>query len=1138
MKKNRKITKATLTGSLCKILPFGIICVGLLSTSPVQVQAQSLQTTIVFESNDQSLRNGLDEIGRLSGFKMAYSLAIVAPYQHVSVPKASRTVGTTLDLLLAKTDLTYNVKNNNILIVKKVVEITQEPTSDSPPQQRVATGIVRDVENNPLPSATIQIKGYSTGVLSDLHGRYTLTIPDDIKNPVLIFSFVGMTRKEIAWTGTSIDVVLEDNIEMLEDVVVTGIFTKPKNSYTGAVRVISDKDLKLFRGRNIFTTLSNIDPSFNVLENNSWGSDPNRLPDIQIRGGGGSMPTITQLQDQSIANLNLPLIILDGFEISLQRMMDLNEEEIESIYILKDGSATALYGSRGANGIVVITTREPEAGKLRLSIRSRLNLSLPDLSSYNLLNPKDKLELERLSGYFENPTRTPEQNIRMQQYYNQLLAEVERGVNTDWMAKPLQTGIDQEHNVKLEGGDKLFRYALSLQYKTLEGVMKGSGRETFNGGINLTYKHDKLTFRNDLMIGNIKQEESPYGSFSDYTLLNPYWKPYDEDGRIVKTFTPYSRDYWTQSNLEDPYPNPLYNATLNTYDKSDYTSIINNFSIEWIPIESLIIRGSLGLNNEVSTGDNFKPMDHTSFNSYTGDDIFRKGSYSYSNGKYFRYDANLSVNYSKLWAEKHRVFAGLNVNIIENTHKSYRFMAEGFPDESLDFLGMALQYEKDGSPIGAESTIRSIGMVGSVNYSYNDKYLLDLSYRTDASSMYGIDNRYAPFWSTGIGWNLHHETFVKDNFPIFDKLKPRFSFGTTGSQNFSPYMAQATYNYYTGDRYYVWMGAFQMALGNKDLEWQKVNKYNGGIEMIMFKNRLILEADFYKQKTSSLISNLELPYSNGFTEYMENIGRTENQGFELRATIWLLRDIKRNINWSITGNLAYNKDKIVELSEAMKAANERLALEYDYQATNPNKIYREGDSQYTIYAVPSLGIDPSTGKELFLNRNGEVTYIWNAANREAVGIEQPKYRGNFSTMFRYRNMTMNVSFLYRLGGQIYNNTLIEKVEKANKFLNVDERVFTDRWKEPGDVTFFRGINDYSPVYPSSRFVQDESTLACQNLSLSYEIRGLQWMKNFGLQLMTITGDTGELFYLSSVHRERGTAYPYARQFSMSLSLMF
>ncbi|MDR1415068.1 MAG: SusC/RagA family TonB-linked outer membrane protein [Odoribacteraceae bacterium] len=1069
------------------------------------------------------------QIRQASNYAFVYDSDAIKQQSPVNVSVKGASIEQVLDLCLDGTGFSYVIEDN-IVIIR-----AGQPARQQPVKVFRVSGVVTDVRKLPLPGVNIQLKESTQGVSTDVNGRYTFAFPE-VSKPVLVFSFIGMRTREVVYAGEeTLDIVLEEDAQSLADVVVTGIFNRRGESYTGSVRTITDVELKQFRGRNIFATLSNIDPAFNIIPNNDWGNDPNRLPEIQIRGAG-SIPNINQLQDQTSVSLNTPLFILDGFETTQQRMMDLNDSEVKSIVLLKDGQATALYGSRGANGVVVITTKEPEPGHLRLTYSGFFNVNVPDLTSYHLLNARDKLELERLSNFYESDTKDAARNIGMQQYYNQVLAEVIRGVDTYWLSKPLRTGVDQNHNLRLEGGDQSFRYSLSAQLHDIQGVMKGSGRNVFNGGVDLSYKHTALLFRNSLQIGYTRWQESPYGNFSEYAKLNPYWTPYDDDGKLVQYFTPYNWDYMTQTGrYHNPYPNPMYNATLNTYDKSSTTTLTNNFSVEWIPVEWLIMRGGVGISGTVSDRDNFKPENHSDFSEYSDEDLIRKGSHDYSDGRAFRYTANFAANYSRLINGQHRVFVGLNTEMSQDKSRTYDFKVEGFPDEGIDFLAAGLQYPEGGSPGGGESTSRRVGFGISGNYTYMDRYLFDISYNTEGSSQFGTNRRFAPFFSLGVGWNLHHESFFNGALPFVDRWKWRATFGSTGSQQFNAYQALDTYRYYTNDRYKGWIGAYQVALGNKDLEWQKTDKYNVGFDLEIFNRRLMLTVDAYVEKTDNLLSSLELPYSNGFTEYTENIGKVENRGFELRATAWLLNDTKNRVAWSVTGNLAHNRDKITKLSEAMKAANEALAATL---SSVPVKIVREGDSQNTIYVVRSLGIDPSTGEELYLNNEGEITYTWRSNYQVAYGNSQPKYRGNFSTFVRYKNLSLNASFGYLWGGQKYNSTLVDKVENADKIMNVDERVLKDRWIQPGDKTFFRRLNATMPVYYSSRFVQDESVFTCQNVNIAYELFGTPWLNRFGARSLTLSANTGELFYISTIRRERGIEYPFTRQFSMSMSVIF
>lgn len=1085
------------------------------SRKPVSVNFQSAPVITV-----------LNAIQKQSGLSFVYSSDLAATWHDITIRAANEPAEEVVSQVSGMIGCTYEIRGT-------VVTLTPLPQSDVKGRERKVSGQVADESGETLPGVTITVRDGRVAAITDVDGNYTLTIPAE--RTLLRFTYVGMETKEVTIARGSADVtqnVTMNSGNQLGEVVVTGIFQKNREAYTGAVTVIKSEDLKLFGNKNLISSISNIDPSFNMLTNNTYGSNPNHLPEVQIRGNA-NLPALTDVQDNTNTDLNTPLIVLDGFEISLERMMDLNEEDVESITLLKDGSATAIYGSRGANGVIVITRKAPKAGRLKLTYNGSLNIEAPDLSDYHLLNAADKLELERRAGYYDMVE--PQRDYYLKRKYAALLQDVERGVDTDWMAQPLRSGVGHKHNLRLEGGDESFRYAASLQYNGVAGVMKGSDRNSFNGGINLSYRTQHLIFNNDLTIGYTKSTESPYGEFSDYTRLNPYWRPYDDDGNLIKLFDTDTYFWGTFSNLPT---NPLYNATLNQRNSQDYTDITENFSIEWRPVEGLIARGRAGITWKSTESDDYKPANHTMFEAdqyQTAEGALRKGLYRYATGKTMNYELALTVSYSKLLAEKHLIYAGFNANVISNNARTYSFAAEGFADDDLDFLPTALQYQQGGKPGGSEAKTRSVGLVASLNYSYDNRYFADLAYRLDGSSQFGSDKRFAPFYSVGIGWNLHHEPFMQ-RVKFVNLLKIRGSFGQTGSQRFNAYQAIATYNYYLSNRYNQWIGAYQQALENPGLEWQKTNKWNAGVEVNTWDNRINLVADVYLEKTSNLLSSLDLPLSSGFTSYVENVGRVENRGFELKATLFLVRNVKQRLAWSLTGSVVHNRDRVVELSQAMKSEYAKLLLE---RGTTPNKVIREGESQYTIYAVPSLGIDPSNGMELYVKRNGEVTYTWDAADRVACGVSEPKFRGNLSSMVRWRNFTANVTFGYRFGGQLYNQTLATRIENADKQYNVDRRVFDDRWQQVGDHSLFKGLTNESATYATTRFVQDERTLTCQNLHLSYELHGLPWLvSHLAMQSLTLGADLSDLFYVSTVKQERGLSYPYSRRFSFTLSASF
>ena len=1062
-----------------------------------------------------------NELHRQTGVRFLYSSDQLENLSRIDVLADRKKMREVLEDALKETSLTCVFEEDMVMLRER----QQQQVSEL-----VVKGLVTDTKKQPLPGVTVMIKGTSLGTVTDAEGHYVLTIPqrDEL---VLVFSFVGMNSREVTYKGEKeLNVELEEKIAEMDEVVVTGIFQKSQASFTGSATTVTAKELQQFGNRNLLQSLHNIDPSINIIENNAFGSNPNRLPEVQIRGNS-SIPNVDELKDQTRVDLNTPLIVLDGFETTLQKLIDINENEVETLTILKDASATAIYGSRGANGVIVITTKKPAMGQLRVSYKGDVNIEIPDLTGYDLLEAREKLELEKRVGLYSKPSN-PDQDWRLQRYYSYLLDEVNSGVNTYWLSKPLQTSVGQRHALKVEGGDKSFRYSASLQWNDIRGVMKESYRKTFNGAIQLSYYWKNLKFSNNLMISAGKRQESPYGDFSEYAKMNPYWRTHDENGKILKRLGNSGEiDYdfrWSRLPV-----NPLYNATLNTYDRGNNTDITNNFMLEWKVLETLDLRGRFGITKNTDETRVFKPADHTDFADYSEDDMFRKGTYAYGISNSFSYEGSLNLAYHQSFG-KHLLVAGVDVNLREGRSRSSSFKAEGFTNENFDDISSALQYEKNGKPSGAESTVRSVGFTGNVNYTYDNRYFADLSGRMDGSSQFGSNKRFAPFWAVGIGWNMHNESFLKEVSWV-NMLKLRFSVGTSGSQHFNAYQAIQTYRYFLDDKYYAWNGSSLIAMGNPDLKWQQKRDYNIGLDVKLWDNRITIGGDFYIAKTNDLISTLTLPAANGFTTYIENIGSLKNTGYELRLSAYVLR--KDQMSWSVSLAGIHNKNKIVEVSQALLDAQNAIESE---DLVNPNVQFRPGYSSNTIWTVRSAGIDPGTGKEVFISRDGNRTYNWSASDIVATGVSDPKLEGNISSMFRYKGLSLNVSFGYRFGGQIYNSTLANKVEVSKTAIgwNVDARVFHDRWKNIGDQASFKGLDDFTPTNKTSRFVQDETTFRCQNMTLQYELKSQALNKLLGIDYCLFSASTSDLFYISTVKRERGTSYPFSRQFSLGVNVVF
>lgn len=400
------------------ILLFAIARGGTVNTA----LAQETVRTISVKFENTSVLNALREINRLSGNQVVFRTEEVAKEtKRVTFESQNTPVITVVEKCLEGTTLNCTLREGRIIVVPQRLKDIQ------------IEGIVQDESKQPLPGVTVLLKGTTLGTATDTDGKYKLTLPSNTPNPVLVFSFIGMKTQEITYNGQeTLNITMTQEANEMNEVVVTGIFKKAKESYTGAVTTVTQKEMKMFKGQNVLATLRNIDPAINWVENNEMGSDPNTLPEINIRGNSSLPVGLDELNAGASAQLNTPLVIMDGFEISLTKLMDFNDEEIESINILKDAAATAIYGSRGANGVIVVTTKSPEAGRMKIYASAGFNMEIPDLSSYNLLDSKEKLALEKEAGFFDAPEDL-DNDRALKKKYNDIWSEILRGVDTYWL---------------------------------------------------------------------------------------------------------------------------------------------------------------------------------------------------------------------------------------------------------------------------------------------------------------------------------------------------------------------------------------------------------------------------------------------------------------------------------------------------------------------------------------------------------------------------------------------------------------------------------------------------------------------------------------------------------------------------------
>ena len=1006
-----------------------------------------------------------------------------------------------------------------------------------PPHGNYVYGrVIEKLSKEPMVGVTIRLDGHSTGVITDINGCYVLTLPE--KGGLVIYSYIGFETRKIKVTSRQkVNVQMVEATESIQEVIVTGYNSIQKESFTGNTTKIEKEDLLKVNPNNLISAIQTFDPSFRIQENLAAGSDPNSLPQFVLRGQTGiGETTLGQTSTSSISrevlsgNSNLPIFILDGFEVDVEKIYDLDMNSIHSINILKDAAATAMYGSRAANGVIVIERRAPEAGKFRVQYSGVLSAELPDLSSYNLMNAREKLETERLAGLYDS--NTPEIDPYTNGYY-QRLNNVLTGVDTYWLSQGLRTALNHKHSVFIDGGENDVRWGVELGFRGTEGVMKHSSRKNANAAFYVDYRIGGLQIKNKVTYTYNKSTDVPFNLFSDYSHLLPYMRLYDENGDYVRRLEKFDGASGTQVN-------PLYEINFyNSFDHSGYDEVTDDLSLNWRITDGLRLRGQFSVLMRNSTGDLYKDPASASYSASTGN---INGEKTESTQKRTVIDGSLSLMYNNTF-KRHNLNICLSSNMRQMQSTASETRYRGFPGGDLVSSNYAA--EVYGKPSSSDNTTRLVGALLTSNYTYNNIYLADLTGRIDGSSEFGSDKRWSMFWSTGAGINIHNYDFMKSN-ELFSMLKFRASYGLTGKTNFSLYSAKDMYQLQTDSWYPTGYGVFLYQMGNPNLKWERKYTLDYGVEIGLWHDKIYLKASAYDERTIDLITDYTIPSSTGFTSYKENMGKVKNTGVELELRARLYSD--RNWLFQLYGSFARNKNTIIEISQAMRDYNKRveeLFSGYNPESSSDSKYaktylkYYEGASLTSIYGMKSLGISPTNGKEIYLRRNGDVTDVWSADEWTIIGDTAPKGQGSFGYTLSYKQLSMFASFLYTFGGDAYNNTLVSYVENADiKNDNVDKRVLLDRWQKPGDITTMKDIRDRNVTTgASSRFVQKNNTLQWSSLTMSYNFRPEQ-LKKLHLSGLRLSFTMNDLFYWSTIRQERGLDYPYSRSFNLTTNIIF
>ncbi len=1112
----------------------------------LHVSAKTTSQTVTLTGNNLPIKEVFKIVEQQTGYFVWGKTDFLEKAKPVSLTVRNMPLTDFLTRVMKDQPFTYKIKDKTIILSEKAGDSNDKPATimaPPPTDNRFLiniSGFLFNGENSkPIEGANITVKGSKQGTSSDATGRFTLTGLDE--NAVMIISCIGYSTVEVALsrlsgvemnanlilTGGSAKKLANDvytfritpaSTTMGEVVINTGVYKRNKESFTGAASVYSGAELKTIGNKNILESLRTLDPAFLKIDNNLSGSNPNKLPEFEIRGR--TSISTANLNDQFNADPNQPLFILDGFESTLKAIYDLDMNRVASVTILKDAASTALYGAKAANGVVVVETKRPIPGRLQVNYTADLSMDLPDLSSYNLMNASEKLQYEKLANV--NGTMSGDQQWKYDEQMSYRQAEIQRGVNTYWLSEPVRKGFTNRHSLQLAGGNNDLQFGAGVSYSNQDGVMKGSGRDNWGTNINLSYRKGQLNIVNLMSATGGTANESPYGSFSVFAQTSPYYRKTNPDGTINKLLDPV---------YNPTLVNPLYNASLFSINQTKTFSFTNNTQAIFTINNALRLQGGLQFTRGNTNAVVFIPPDNSTYDNI---EAKQKGSYTSNQGNANSWGGNLMLTWAKLFG-RHQLNANARTEIAGTLSDAAGFSAVGYPYGTNGNPAYAYSYTPFTTPSSTVTKTRSVGFLGSVNYAYGQRYMMDLTYRIDGASVFGSSKVYKPFFSAGLAWNIGREAFIQQ-LKWVSMLKIRGDVGYTGNENLGQFSSVSTYTFLTTNNNNFGQGLTVGTLGNPLLDWQKTLQESYGIDFAFLKSRISGFVEYYRKRTDPLAVGADgtLPSSVGVNSgYVINVGYLTTKGYNFNLRLSPVYDLKKRIIWTIGVTGSNYTSKYGGFADKLATLNKQQ------QQSNGLTRYYDGYSPDDVWAVVSRGVDPATGQEVFQKKDGSLTFNYDPADIVKVGNTRPQTEGIISTSFTYKNFSMGGNIRYLLNGYVFNSALYSKVENVGGtgvVTNLDKRALYDRWQKPGDIAQFTAIGSGSTPM-SSRFLQKDSHFMGESFNVSWRSSG-GWVRDLKLQSLGVTFYLNDIFRLQKVLTERGIDYPYARTASFSLNVSF
>lgn len=920
------------------------------------------------------------------------------------------------------------------------------------PELSVSGKVTTATEPDGLPGINVLLQGTNRGAVTGVDGTFTLTVPAD---GVLVFSFVGLKPQVVPVDGRSrIDIFMEEDVAQLEEVIVPGYVPIQKRDITGAITSIKADNFKEISLTGIDQALQGQAPGVQVTQSSGT---PGGGISVKIRGS------------TSINASNRPLFIIDGIPVETgtlslrdfggqddNALSLLNPADIESIQILKDASSKAMYGSRAANGVVVITTKRGVTGRMKINVDIQRGI-VDIVKKVDLLNSSQLLELQREAV----------QNAGLNPDFLGLVEGVTDAVDTDWQDEVLRTGIVQQYQISASGGDDFTTYYLSANYRDEEGVQLNNRFQRMNATINVDRKFtDKLTIASNITLGHtlnkrVKGDNFLDGVYSGALKSLPYYSPYDEDGRLVGPSSPLYAGF--------PNFNPVAQALLPRFNAIT-VKMLAGLKGTLLIDKHFTLRGQVSVDYNDITEDQYESS-QTAIGGYL-ESVGGQGYGVYIASNTTNFVANATLTYTNTFRDSHNLTAFIGGEVFRNWLRDGSTQGRLFPSDDFTYITSAGIVDA-GSSFFSQSGL--VSTFGEVKYDFRDKYLATLGVRVDGSSRFGPGNRFGVFPSASVGWRISEEDFFTSS--LVEDLKLRASIGFTGNERIPDYQflgvwAATTYNGSSG------VGPSR--LGNPNLKWETTREINLGIDASLLAGRIQSSADVYYNKTNGLL--LARPYAatTGFGSVFDNIGELENRGIELGVTTVNIN--RTNLKWTTSINLSRNLNKVLHLADSIP-----LYRGYDGEGVDATNVIREGEPLGSFIGLRFLGVNPATGDAIYEDTNNDG--MINNSDAVVIGNSQPDLFGGITNKVTYGPFDFTVFFQFSYGNDILNFSKASFVNTGADIQSNQSVEALKRWRKPGDITSvprYEYENTFNNQH-SDRFIEDGSYLRLKNIGVGYTL---------------------------------------------------